>query len=434
MQKNTKVLNQHRRKLPCHYPWTSLYVSPNGDVKHCCNTNLTNLGNLKYQSIDEVWNGKLFQQIRKKIAIGDFDGAFCNPNCEGLRTGKGYPWPQEQPGLEVIVENESKAKQSFLKGEQNVDHFPLYLQLEFSDNCNLRCKMCYYEFKPPYTFIPDNAITKLLEISEYARTVALMGGEVFMNKMDLHFIDNYEQTEGSTIGFITNGSFLDDSMIKRIEKFKKMWMQISIDATEKSIYEIIRRKGNWETVDANVHRIVNRGNELKREGYDWRISLAYVVMKTNFSNLPDSLKYAINLDVFIGFHIVKGFHLFDENIFVYKKLINSKEAKIVLAQARVILEQNKENYSHYKGVLFHINDIEKNLDNKKIKFPRLLVNFLKFILPGKNKGFGLSAKDRKIGHLIEVYYNWKVGNISFKSTISYLVIKGFKKIMGKFKK
>lgn len=419
--------------IPC-YPWTSMYVSPNGDVKHCCNTNLTKLGNLKTQSIDEIWNGKLYKQVRKKIFEGDYDGAFCNPNCEGLRTGRGYSWPKEQPGGDLIVGNEKKGKENFKNGVEKVNHFPLYLSLEFSDNCNLRCKMCYYEFKPPYTFIPDNAVAKLLAISKYARTLALMGGEVFMNKMDLHFIDHYEQVEGSTIGFITNGSFLNDEMIKRIEKFKKMWMQISIDATEKDIYESIRRKGNWDSVNENVHRIVKRRNELREKGYEWGISLAYVVMKTNFTNLPDALRYAIDLNVPIGFHIVKGFHLFDENIFVYKGLIKKEDTRKTLNQTYKVLEQNKDKYNHYKKVLFRLKDIDKSLDNKKIRVPFLFVKFLRFIIPGKSSGFGLDPKDRRIGHLIEIYYNWKVGNASFKSTFSYLAFKGFRKFKDLLKK
>ncbi len=423
-----------KKRTPCHLPWTSMYISPNGDVKHCCSTNLTKLGNLKTQTIEEIWNGNLYKQVRKKISEGDFDGAYCNPNCEGLRTGRGYPWPKTKPGSSVIIENEEKGKDNFKNGIKEVNHYPFYLSLEFSDNCNLRCKMCYYEFKPPYTFIPDNAVSKLLDISQYARTLALMGGEVFMNKMDLHFIDNYEQAEGSTIGFITNGSFLNDTMIQRIEKFKKMWMQISIDATEKNIYEIIRRKGNWESVNENVHRIVKRANDLKKDGYEWGISLAYVVMKTNFTNLPDALKYAIDLNVRIGFHIVKGFHLFDENIFVYKGLIKDEDAQQILQESYKILEHNKNNYEHYEQVLFRLKDIEKSLKNKKIRVPFMFVRFLRFIVPGNGSGQGLNPKERRIGHLIETYYNWKVGNASFKNTVSYILFKSFGKLKSLLKK
>ena len=80
------------KNIPCHFPWTSMYISPNGDVKHCCSTNLNKLGNIKEQTVDEIWNGKLYQLVRKKVAKGDFDGAYCNPNCAGLRNQKGFPW------------------------------------------------------------------------------------------------------------------------------------------------------------------------------------------------------------------------------------------------------------------------------------------------------------------------------------------------------
>ena len=39
--------------------------------------------------------------------------------------------------------------------------------------------MCFYEFKAPYNYIPPEKVDKILDISKYASTLALMGGEVF---------------------------------------------------------------------------------------------------------------------------------------------------------------------------------------------------------------------------------------------------------------
>ena len=104
--------------------------------------------------------------------------------------------------------------------------------------------MCFYEFKAPYNYIPPEGVDKILDISKYASTLALMGGEVFMNKQDIRFIDSYEPKEGAWMGFITNATFLDLKMIDRIKKFKKMWMQISIDGTTKEVYEKIKLEVN----------------------------------------------------------------------------------------------------------------------------------------------------------------------------------------------
>jgi MoaA/NifB/PqqE/SkfB family radical SAM enzyme len=37
--KEERVKTLGRAGLPCHYPWSAMYVSPDGDVRHCCSTN-----------------------------------------------------------------------------------------------------------------------------------------------------------------------------------------------------------------------------------------------------------------------------------------------------------------------------------------------------------------------------------------------------------
>jgi len=423
----------NNKSIPCHYPWTSIYVSPNGDIKHCCGTNLNKLGNLATQSIEEIWNGVIFQNIREKISKGDFNGAYCNPNCQGLRTGKGYAFPEitKDKCNEKIANNKSLAKYNFENKNYVVDHKPVFLQLEFSNRCNLRCIMCFYEFKTPYQFIPDVALDRLLEISNSASGLTLMGGEVFFNKQDLKFIDNYSAPEGAYVGFVTNGTLLNEQMLEKLKKLKKMYMQISIDATSHDIYQKVRRNGNWETVDANINRLKNMAKELSPLGYDWNFGLAFVVLKTNISNIANSIDYAIKLNVNIGFHPVKGFHLYNENIFVYKNALkNAGNWKLYMKEAFEIIEKNKNTYNYYNSVLERLQDIEQCLNQPKINVSKTIISLLYLIVPGAKKQknqTGLTEKDRKVGHLLETYYNWRVGNVSFKLTFKYILFKAFKR-------
>ncbi|MFN3555783.1 MAG: radical SAM protein [Bacteroidales bacterium] len=414
-------------RIPCHFPWTSVYLAPNGSVKHCCNTNISSLGNLNESSFAEIWNGDSYKFVREKISAGDFEGAHCNPNCEGLRTGKGYPWPEEASGSQAIVSNEQKGRQNFHNTQSIIDHYPLFLQLEFTNNCNLRCVMCFYEFKPPYDIITDQAVEKILDVSGYAKTVALMGGEVFMNKCDLRFIDSYTQEEGATMGFITNGTYLNDHIVEKLKKYKSMWMQISIDGAEKEVYEKVRRKGNWDVVDRNIRQIVKQSRELNASGYNWSISLSYVVMASNLKDLPNAIAYATGLNIPIGFYPVKGFHLLDENIFVYSKVRNfNSDWRSILDKSYELLELNKNTYSYAKSVLLCLDDIKNCLEGPKInRPPRWLFSFARFLFrsDADKKAQGLSVKDRKTGHLIELYYNWRTGGLSLKSILKYVFFK-----------
>ncbi len=60
----------------CAYPWVNPYIASNGDVIPCCfipqmadaRMNEENvMGNIKQESLKEIWNGKKYREFRKKI-------------------------------------------------------------------------------------------------------------------------------------------------------------------------------------------------------------------------------------------------------------------------------------------------------------------------------------------------------------------------------
>ncbi len=209
-----------------------------------------------------------------------------------------------------------------------------------------------------------------------------------------------------------------------------MGMQISIDGTTKEVYEKVRIRGNWDVTDANIRLLVKTSNELEKLNYIWNIELAFVVLKTNLADMANSIKYAAELGIPIDFHPVKGFHLYDENIFVYKKpLLATGDWKQHLKDAYDVLELLKDSYPHYQRVLTRIKDVEQFLTKPKIRVSKIIVRLLKKVVPGEiaEKQQGLNEKDRRVGHVIEIYYNWRVGNTSLKSTINYVLMKVFPK-------
>lgn len=55
---------------PCRFPWNNLYVFSNGNVRFCCYSSPI-LGNLDYQSLEEIWNGEKARDVRRIIASGE---------------------------------------------------------------------------------------------------------------------------------------------------------------------------------------------------------------------------------------------------------------------------------------------------------------------------------------------------------------------------
>ena len=76
----TKEVTEHNfLSIPCFEPWYHLVIKVDGTAGPCCIFNDKKM-NIKKHSLNEVWSGRRFNKIRKKIAKKDFpkDCAICN--------------------------------------------------------------------------------------------------------------------------------------------------------------------------------------------------------------------------------------------------------------------------------------------------------------------------------------------------------------------
>ena len=75
----------HYQSQYCEYPWTSLTVMADGSVVPCTqdyNVEMV-LGNVREQTLEEIWNGKPYQDLRRWHAEGGFpEGHKCSSRCD----------------------------------------------------------------------------------------------------------------------------------------------------------------------------------------------------------------------------------------------------------------------------------------------------------------------------------------------------------------
>lgn len=90
INKNTFVKNfsfkESNSSLVCHIPYKKIFISPNGDVYPSCFCK-NKIGNLNYNSLEEVWNSKQMQEYRKRIIENNIKG-FCGNSCVYERLDK----------------------------------------------------------------------------------------------------------------------------------------------------------------------------------------------------------------------------------------------------------------------------------------------------------------------------------------------------------
>ena len=89
------------KTAPCAYPWQQLIVDLTGEVVPCCfwsgyGNSGKPLGNTNTETLDEIWNGEAYQDLRAKVASGDLEGHPCG-NCMAYRwaneTFPRFSWP-----------------------------------------------------------------------------------------------------------------------------------------------------------------------------------------------------------------------------------------------------------------------------------------------------------------------------------------------------
>lgn len=61
------------KKSLCLWPWKSLFITSQGDVSPCCiiaDPNISNLGNINSDSMQDIWNNEKYQKIREQLLSG----------------------------------------------------------------------------------------------------------------------------------------------------------------------------------------------------------------------------------------------------------------------------------------------------------------------------------------------------------------------------
>lgn len=123
----------------CILPWIHLNVNPNGNVYPCCIVDWReNVGNVKDNSLEEIWNNDTMKQIRQHMMKGK-QHSLCSKCYEQEKHGLASP---------RITANRNFPKHidTALSTTDNSGHnseFKLaYWDFRFSNLCNFKCRSC----------------------------------------------------------------------------------------------------------------------------------------------------------------------------------------------------------------------------------------------------------------------------------------------------
>lgn len=192
-----------------------------------------------------------------------------------------------------------------------------YLDIKFSNTCNLACRMC----KPADSSLVGNAIQQLPEneipnhtrldsfdppmyklqsedkvkytkklIHDGLEVLKVTGGEPFACKYFLEvldFIDVTDKAKDIEIDLTTNLTKINKSLLRKLEKFKKATIVISVDGYEK-IYEYIRQGTTWDNFKKNIELLAEFS---QKSNGNWRVLSHFTLQFFNVLDAPNIMNY-----------------------------------------------------------------------------------------------------------------------------------------------
>ncbi len=315
----------------CPIPWIFQAVRNNGDVRICCQANVT-----KNQGVIRHPNGTSFNAGKDNLALAR-NAELMKSVRQNMLNGV---WSEEcarcknEENAKLIsrrnYENDSWGKQYNIDWARNItnddgsidtDSVPtIYYDLRFGNLCNLACRMCGptdshtwykdyvemsgktnykdthgevnlvenenvrwitvnndYDWHDSHSFW--NQIEQNLEKIEY---VYMAGGEPMMIERHYDFLEKCIQADVAKkiiLEYNTNMTSLQPRALELWKKFKAVRLGASVDGYGK-VLEYQRYPAKWNQIEKNLKKI----DELPENIYAW---LAYTVTALNVYHLPD---------------------------------------------------------------------------------------------------------------------------------------------------
>lgn len=170
---------------------------------------------------------------------------------------------------------------------------PDSVQINFTFNCNLTCKMCsmhqqkdFLQGQGRQVEIESAAIKKVIKETKEigTKTVLFIGGEPFLKKDLFDLVDYTKRFDLNSI-IVTNGVLLNEANIKKCFSSRVDWLSISLDAATENTFRKIRGENTLGTIVKNIEFLNKLKKDLDKESP--RISAVCTIMDDNLEELQD---------------------------------------------------------------------------------------------------------------------------------------------------
>ncbi len=290
------------KRFLCNAPFNNMYFNVHGQAAPCWLT-LTGADNIRNKIVREIWQGEWFTNIRSAIRERNLSYA-CSTCDKNIRSG-----------------NHVSSLSKLYDLEYELTEYPVEMEFELSNTCNLECVMCKGELSstirknrellPPLE-LPYNEsfVEQLAEFLPHLKEAKFLGGEPFLIPIYYKIWEKIIEVNPDIKITVTTNGTVWNKRVQRIIESLHFNIIMSIDAFSKEAYDAIRIGSDFEKVMTNFEHF--RNYTQARKSY---MGVSVNPLRKNWSEIKNYVDICNEKDVYLWFNTIV--YPFDEALWTW---------------------------------------------------------------------------------------------------------------------
>lgn len=246
-----------------------------GTVRACGWAGYYLLGNLRDNTMSEVYNSEAAKRFRQTLIEGTYD--YCNEeNCPYMANN--------------ILESQ-------LVEIEKIPEYPEIVSLAYDRRCNYHCTCCISRCDDKMDPVVQEKVEREIRAAlPYVKTFSANGlGEFFVSDSMMELVSEWkpEEIEGAKFELETNGSLLNEKNWKKVENIgdADLSVTLTVHSFEEAAYQYLSgTKMKISQMEENLRFV----KKLREEGKINFLEIAMVMQERNFRTLPDFIDRCLN--------------------------------------------------------------------------------------------------------------------------------------------
>lgn len=297
-------------KTFCILPWLHMYVNPDGSVLPCCIAQHNErLGNVQSESIEDIWNGKKYKNLRKRMLAGE--------KCKECTAC----YSSEDNNSQSLRQDKLKKFNKFISLANNtnqdgsLDSMDLkYFDVRWSNICNFKCRSCgslyssswaaenvkhYDSQNEIFIFAGGKNNKELYEqfLPHFSNMeeIYFAGGEPLLTDKHYDILEHLISIGKTDVELryntnLSNLIYKNKNVIELWKQFSNVSIYASLDSWGTRA-EYIREGTDWNLIEENLRLI-------RKHAPHVNLQTSSVVSVFNVSTMPEFLNYLIDTELF----------------------------------------------------------------------------------------------------------------------------------------